>query len=88
MLKAVCVTKRECVSEFFRSSVTDIDQSLLTSLGHGTISACGLGSRNYGVEKQVKPFCLPVALLKLLHNYRWTMMGALHRLFKHPNVNK
>lgn len=76
------------VSVLFQCSVTDIDQSLLTGLGHGAISACGLGSRNYGVGKQVSSFCLPVAPLKLLHNYRWTMMGALHSLFKHSNVNK
>lgn len=90
----LCVLERgreciwACLSVLFQCSVTDSDQSLLTSLGHGTISACGLGSRNYGVEKQVNPFCLPVALLKVLHNYRWMMMGAVHSLFKHPNVNK
>lgn len=77
-----------CLSVLFQCSVTDIDQSPLTSLGHGAISACGLGSRNYGVEKQVNPFCLPVAFLKVLHNYRWMMMGAVHSLFKHQNINK
>lgn len=90
----VCVLERgrecirACLSVLFQCSVTDIDQSLLTSPGHGAISACGLGSRNYGVEKQVNPFCLPVALLEVIHNYRLVMMGTVHSLFKHTNINK
>ena len=62
MSVCVCVLERgreciqACLSVLFQCSVIDIDQSLLTSLGHGAISACGLGSRNYGVEKQVNPF--------------------------------
>lgn len=46
----VCVLERgtecirACLSVLFQCSVTDSDQSLLTSPGHGAISACGLGS--------------------------------------------
>lgn len=73
----------------FSFSVTVMGQSFCTSLGRGAISACGLGSKNYGLGKQVNPLCLPAARLRgFLHNYRWVMMGAVQGLFKHPNVSK
>ena len=57
----VCVWEsgRECIhacqSLLFQFSVTDIDQSRLTSLGHGAISACGRGQEIMVYRKTSQP---------------------------------
>lgn len=58
-LYVVFVRKREIMHKLAQMRYFSVHpQTQTKNLGHGVIFACGLGSTNYGVGKQVNTICL------------------------------
>lgn len=58
-LYVVFVRKRERIHKLAQMRYFSVHpQTQTKNLGHGVIFACGLGSTNYGVGKQVNTICL------------------------------